>query len=503
MATDLSKIIQDGISTTLVGLLGKDSTFKETTKVDIRDLSNNEFLQVNSEFAFDKLTTLFEFFIPAPSASVIFNTMMSADDYDIATTIDDDTSDAMSEFVSNLSGGLVTTFNAENIDDLGNVKFNIQHKEIVQGSEIQNIDTFFRFSIDIEEKNVLVFIRFQEEFLPFIPNIAESEVTFYPAEVDEEDDESEEPEEATNLETKETSTETKEEEKEELKSSEEDNESDTQEEEEKTSKLKKLLTKRNKIILGVVGGLIVILLALSIFSGSEEEEMVEEEVVKQEQPKEEKEPQKIETQSYKTLKKIDFDVNDIHVERLNKRLSTLTKYHVLSEEEIRQEEREERARLEKLQREKELLEFAKQNKEEPVIIQEEMSKETEPEQKVETPVQSQDITQIPQETVKQTVQMIDNESKQEEIKKESSSYYISSNDIKYNLYKNLVLQGEFTTARISICNDKDGRTSIFIGPFQSDVQQMKMKTLIQKENANITIDLLNITKEEFDQKCNF
>lgn len=500
MATDLSKLIQDGISTTLTGLLGKDTSFNEITKVDARDINNFEFLQVNSEFAFDKLASLFEFFIPAASASIIFNTMMSAEDYDISSTIDDDTADAMSEFVSNLSGSLVTAFNAEEIEELGASKFNIQHKEVLKGGDISNIDNLFRFSLNIEETPILLFIKFHEEFLPFIPNIANSEFTYYPPEEEKVEEEEEQPEaEIKNEETEEKTSEDNDNKKETTQEIEDDAQEASQ------SKLSKLFTKKNKIILASIGGVIILLLILVFIGVFSSEEIPEEEtIIKQETPAKEI-TQEVKITPYKTLKKVDFTIQDIDVNRLNNRLNTLTKYQVLSQRELQEQELAEKIRLEKLQKERELIAFAKLNKEEPIQQTEEVEEKT-----VEQKPKKEEITTVAPSKDTQTenntpvkkeepVAMIEQGKESVQV----SSYYLSTHNIKYTLFKNLILKNNATNVRISICNDIDGRTSIFIGPFKTDIEQMKMKTLIEKANPTIETTLLQITQEEFDQKCNF
>lgn len=487
MATDLSQIIQDGLGSTLTGLLGKDTTFNEITKVDIRDINRFELLQVNSEFAFEKLTSLFEFFIPASSASIIFNTMMSAEDYDISATIDDDTADAIGEFVSNLCGSLVTAFNAENVEELGSSKFNIQHKEVLQGNSIENVDNFFRFSLNIEETPILIFIKFHDEFLPFIANIANSEVTFYPAE--EPKEEENEPEEEIEEKQQEAPEEEKQEELEETKPE---------------SKVNKLLTKRNKIILGTLVGVIVLLILFSMLFSTEEPPMQETNTSK-EKPLENNQTKPVEITPYKTLKKIDFSIKDIDIERLNNRLSTLTKYQVLSEQEIEEQKLADNLRLEKLQKERELIAFAKANKEEPIDLPIQEANETQELNTTEMTTNVIDKEQIqernettPQEVVVQTEEIVEKSAPEQ-----MSLYYLSTYSIKYNLYKNLIQKNNSANTRISICNDKDGKTSIFIGPFQTDIEQMKMKTLIEKANTSIDTTLLQMTQEEFDQKCNF
>ena len=74
MASDLSKIIQDGLTNTLSNLLGKTATLQETSKVHTKDLENIELLKVESTFEFDNITSTWFFMVPAYSASYIFNT---------------------------------------------------------------------------------------------------------------------------------------------------------------------------------------------------------------------------------------------------------------------------------------------------------------------------------------------------------------------------------------------------------------------------------------------
>ena len=183
MATDLSKIIPENLSATLSALLAKDTALKECTKVDKRDFENSELLKIDVEFVFDKLTSLLSYYIPAQSASRIFNVMMGAPNNDISSKIDDDTADAMAEFISNTCGGLVTTINASDFEDLGKSKFNIKHKEIFDGNTLESTENIYRFLIDLDEKDVIVFTQFEENFTGFITDLTNTEQTFYPEEV--------------------------------------------------------------------------------------------------------------------------------------------------------------------------------------------------------------------------------------------------------------------------------------------------------------------------------
>ncbi len=543
MAEDLSKTIQEGLAQTLTDLLGLDADFQETTKADRRDIQNYELLEVNAEFEFSKFATIFKFLIPAPSASIIFNTMMGATDYEVLKKLDDDTTDAMGEFVSNVSGGLVTAFNAKEVEGLEKAKFHIQHKEVVQGDTLEHIDNLYRFVIEIDEKPITLFIKFGEEFLPFIEEITKSNPTPFlenePPQQEEEAPEEEVQEEeaqensASNDEAKSTqkspeaSTEdvskknpkgTKKKSKKEDKKNEEDNhDSDTQV---KSKKLK-------MIISGVSALLAFIILMLLIFSftGSPEEELSPPPTLEAENTQTKEEPKKeeeIKTTSVKTLKKIDFKIQEINIPRLNARLATLTKFEILSAEELKLQHQQETERLSRLLKERELIEFAKQNKEEPVkikpvpkkqetIIKKEVQKNIKQEKTVaqqETlKVQKKKETPPPMIEEPKKIAVIQKEEKQvkvveKEAPQEQKLFFIVTNSIKYTLFKSLVQQTS-SNARISMCNDKTGRTTIYIGPFENEEIINKVDQLIKDSNQNISTRFNQFTQEEFNQKCDF
>jgi len=538
MAQDLSQTIQEGLAQTLTDLLGIDAKFQETTQIDRRDIQTSQLLKVNAEFEFDKLATVIKFIVPAPSASIVFNTMMGATDYDISQEIDDDTTDAMGEFVSNVSGSLVTAFNAKEIEELGKAKFHIQHKEVVDGASIENIDTIYRFLIDLDDQPITLFIEFTEEFLPFIEEISKAEPTPYKEEETPPEEEIVEEiiEDHTEIEeeiiSKEpTITNAPEQEKE--STSIEENESEEEiidEETLKKSKKMKLII----IILGsLIGLIIIIFLVIFLMSSPEEEEMGKTEEIKTEMTEnqegtEQKEQQEITTQATKTLKKIDFDIKDIDIARLNGRLATLTKYEILTKEELEAQKIEENKRLIRLKKEEALKEFAKLNKEEPVKIKPQPKKEEiKPIQKKEMKqqetmmkkeIKSIPIKQIPKqpiivkevlkETPKEEVIQMEVKVPEVELKKTTPEkpeklLFILTNSIKYTLFKSLVSKLDSTSARISMCNDNEGRTTILIGPFENMEQQTKMDQLIIDSNENITTTLTEFSQEEFNQRCDF
>jgi hypothetical protein len=533
MAQDLSQTIQEGLAQALTDSLGIDAKFLETTKLDIRDVQDNQLLEVNSIFEFDKLETTFQFIIPATTASIIFNNLMGTTDAEISKTIDDDLTDSMSEFVSSVSGSLVTAFNAKGEEELGNAKFHIQNKKTVEGSELVNIENVYRFSIELEDTPLNIFIQFNENFFPFIDKISKSEPTFYPEEEssNEENKQEEVTETITHTQEKsmpeESSNETSEQPKtdEDSQTNEEtDSSEEVVEDEESLKKAKKM-----KILIialsSLIGLVLIIFLVIFFMSDPEENTPTENTEQVQEDTQEKKAPEEIKITTTKTLKKIDFNIKDIDVARLNGRLATLTKYEILTKEELQEQQKEEAKRLERLKKEEALKEFAKLNKEEPVVVKEpveekpkEVTKEViEPQKTVETkivetvkkePVIQEKIEEV-KEVKKEKPTQVETKIVQEKVeplKEElipSKQLYISTKSIKYTLFKSLIPKLNSTTVRISMCNDDSGRTVILIGPFENIEHQNLMGQYIQETKENIQTSSLELSQEEFTQKCNF
>jgi len=478
MATDLSKLIQDSFTLTINGLLAKDAKILKITKAHIRDLEDIQIYKIDSLFNFSTLSSKFSFLIPAKSASILFNTMMGSPITDLANEYDDDTEDAIGEFISNTSGSLTTEINALDLEDIGQTKFNISHKELLQGEDVTNLENTYRFKIELEDHELILFIGFEEEILPFIPEIANSEVTFYEPRKEPQDEE---------------------EIIEEIISANEQNQNDevttpdddTNEEKPapKDIKLKKII-----IIVASLLGFIILIFFILFFSGFFEQETVEETTIQRSlEPKtlEEEIPLKndIKIVEYTTIKKVIFNSSEIDRERLNNRLSELTKYKVLNKKQLEAQKLAEKNRLFEQRREKELLAFSKRNHEETVFEEKELSlpvivdKKTTLEEEV-LPKQPSNIV-IPKENRTST-----------------KLHYVMTNSLKYSLFKSLVQETTTSQARISICNNTNGKTTIYIGPFETETLQKTMIDLVQNNDIQIDISLANITEQEFNMRCN-
>ena len=485
MASDLSKLIQESITLTLNGLLAKDAKILQLTQAHEKDLQNLQVLKVQSVFDFSNFSSEFSFFVPAKSCSLIFNTMMGSPITELSDEIDDDAEDAIGEFISNTSGSLTTSINGAELEDIGQTKFNIAHKEIIKGNDVLNLDNTYRFKIDLEGSELIIFITFDEPILPFIAEIASSEITHHEETKIVEEEVIENKEEIEEKKEKPEDIDTTEDKK--------DQEIIKKEVDPKEKKLKIII-----ITVASLLGLVILSFLVMYFLGTFEPEPIPEKNEDINTTKPIKDPNQVDVIKYTTLKKVVFKENDIDKDRLNNKLTELTKYRVLNKEELEAQKLAEKNRLFELEREKELLEFSKKNHEEAIFEKKELDRPRIIDKK----------TKFEKETFtiqKDDVKIIDNTSKIIKVENEETIRtlnYVVTSSLKYSLFKSLVQETKTEQARISICNNLSGKTTIYIGPFETESLQQKMVELIQKNNSNINVSLEKISEEEFNTRCN-
>jgi len=497
MASDLSKLIQDVLCDTITNLLGKTATLQETTKVHIKDLENIQLLKVDATFEFENITSSWSFMLPAYSSSYIFNTMLGEDSEPVLE-INDDIADAINEVISNVSGGLTMAITPDSFEDLGSVKFTINGNQTITDDDINNLDNIYKFTIDLEGTQIIVFILFDDVIMPFLEIINKSQMSLYPEnneiETNQDTDADVDIDTNTNqevLENKKTIEEDKGEEKKELSNETIDtplsNDKDSKEEkdsqinEEVTSQTEK--DKKIKKIIMAIGGLLVLTIIAGIimyFMGLFDPKPIK--IADTNTTKTIKTKDKVEIVKYKTKKKINFKMSLIDEKRLNARLQILTKYNVLTKKEIKAQKTEQDERIKALAKEKKLIAFAKQNKEEPLAIKKEITqKET---------------------TKKEIIKNIITTKKSDSSQDIQKLNFVLVHSLKFRLYKDMILKTKTKQARISICKNENGRTAVYIGPFEEETSQKHMLKLM-KEQSDIKASLANITAEEFNIRCNF
>jgi len=489
---DLTSVLKEQIPANISTIIGKEIEIKHICQTKKEKLQS-KYIKVESVFESPKITYQLNYFIPANLSSYILNVMMMDEDAQISEEVDDDKADAVKEIVSTINGSSATAINAQNFDEIGEIK--VAGNEVKLVENIQDIDlynNFIKFELKVENRVFDFIIDFSNEAKPFYEELFSSQECVEYDEADnnekneevqedeqtsEKNDDNKEESKTNNIQNEEETNQNQIEEndnKSQQNTEKDDNNSDNENESEekleqepqseitnedekqneqdlkKEKKLKLLIIIIASLLFLVIGGF-----AIAYFMG----------VFEPPPPP----PKKIHKNPRKNKllkvelkdKKIDFKLNMINVHRLNKRLSLLTKYEILDNDILEKFKQEERTRLQKLKI-KQLEAFAKANKE---------------------------------ESLKNL--------KKENFSIENRFIYIQIEPLKYKKYKKIINSKLPPNSNISICLDKNKKAQIYVGP------------LVDKEKANILVKdikeidhkkdtkLISLTKDEFNKLCDF
>ena len=164
MASDLSNVFKNELSNTLEQLLGKKAKISETKKLDdIFDSSS--FIEADVKFDIKGLSSAIVFYIPTISATK-FEYLMLGGMGDLKEDIDDETTDAVNEIVSNICGSFCTASNAQGMPDIVGMKSEIKGTKKVEKSALSGKDIYL-FNISLEEDATPILIMFEKTFSPF------------------------------------------------------------------------------------------------------------------------------------------------------------------------------------------------------------------------------------------------------------------------------------------------------------------------------------------------
>jgi len=331
MASNLSQLIEDSLSSTLASLLSKETILEQTNKASAQSLTK-QCIKIDTTFKFENIESSWVFFIPALSATYILNLMMG-DDSEPTEDIDDDTIDALNEVVSNICGGLSTTINGSEFEDLGSVQFSLEGNEKITGEDFKDTPNFFKFTILVDNKPVYFFIAFDNKILPYIETITASEVEVENKITEGVPQENNSEEIVDNKTTKDDIHEDKTDKSIENKPSIFDKinflevDETLSPEDAKNAKLKKII-----IIVGALFGMVILVGIILFFMGTFDPTKIEQPIdTNTTKPKDN---DSVHIKSKMKKKNINFTINKINTKRLNRKLNLLTKYEILEEDAI-------------------------------------------------------------------------------------------------------------------------------------------------------------------------
>lgn len=164
MASDLSNVFKNELSNTLEQLLGKKAKISETKKLD-ESFDSPAFIEADVKFDIKGLSSAIVFYIPTISATK-FEYLMLGGMGDLKEDIDDETTDAVNEIVSNICGSFCTASNAQGMPDIVGMKSEIKGTKKVEKSALSGKEIYL-FNISLEEDATPILISFEKTFSPF------------------------------------------------------------------------------------------------------------------------------------------------------------------------------------------------------------------------------------------------------------------------------------------------------------------------------------------------
>ncbi|MCT7601350.1 FliM/FliN family flagellar motor switch protein [Aliarcobacter butzleri] len=169
MASDLSNILKSELANTLEQLLSKKTKVDSVEKFK-NDTNLTQLIECNVKLDMKGLSSRIHFYIPAVSATK-FEYLMLGGMGELKETIDDETTDAINEIVSNICGSFSTLVNAQGLSDVGSIKSEIKSTIKVENSVLSAKDDAYEFTISLDDEKYKLMVVFDKLLLPYFSAI--------------------------------------------------------------------------------------------------------------------------------------------------------------------------------------------------------------------------------------------------------------------------------------------------------------------------------------------
>ncbi|KLE05272.1 FliM/FliN family flagellar motor switch protein [Aliarcobacter butzleri] len=169
MASDLSNILKSELANTLEQLLSKKTKVDSVEKFK-NDTNLTQLIECNVKLDMKGLSSRIHFYIPAVSATK-FEYLMLGGMGELKETIDDETTDAVNEIVSNICGSFSTLVNAQGLSDVGSIKSEIKSTIKVENSVLSAKDDAYEFTISLDDEKYRLIVVFDKLLLPYFSAI--------------------------------------------------------------------------------------------------------------------------------------------------------------------------------------------------------------------------------------------------------------------------------------------------------------------------------------------
>ncbi|MFW3356116.1 FliM/FliN family flagellar motor switch protein [Aliarcobacter butzleri] len=169
MASDLSNILKSELANTLEQLLSKKTKVDSVEKFK-NDTNLTQLIECNVKLDMKGLSSRIHFYIPAVSATK-FEYLMLGGMGELKEAIDDETTDAINEIVSNICGSFSTLVNAQGLSDVGSIKSEIKSTIKVENSVLSAKDDAYEFTISLDDEKYRIIVVFDKLLLPYFSAI--------------------------------------------------------------------------------------------------------------------------------------------------------------------------------------------------------------------------------------------------------------------------------------------------------------------------------------------
>jgi len=169
LASDLSNILKSELANTLEQLLSKKTKVDSVEKFK-NDTNLTQLIECNVKLDMKGLSSRIHFYIPAVSATK-FEYLMLGGMGELKETIDDETTDAINEIVSNICGSFSTLVNAQGLSDVGSIKSEIKSTIKVENSVLSAKDDAYEFTISLDDEKYRLMVVFDKLLLPYFSAI--------------------------------------------------------------------------------------------------------------------------------------------------------------------------------------------------------------------------------------------------------------------------------------------------------------------------------------------
>ncbi len=154
---NLNDIFKNEVNSTLTSLLALENATTTLDSIDLEIPKDTNYIEVQSSFNFSTINAPVKFFISNKDSFIIEHKMLGETD-DIKTEVNEDLLDALKEITSNITGAIANSINAQEDDNIKDVKFSVDDISSTDDCSTQGFTKAIKISVDATNTNLTLYI---------------------------------------------------------------------------------------------------------------------------------------------------------------------------------------------------------------------------------------------------------------------------------------------------------------------------------------------------------